>query len=184
MLVSIVACGKSAEGWQNTPCDYSIAVNDAFKFAHPFNELLLINSPKMFEPSRLEVIKKTQCNKVKTNSGNWSKIFPQQEIIRLQSFGKYLKKGHIYSSKSSPFVALSLAFNLGATDVILHGVDMENHKVFNPNNRHGTTEYRMFNYELRNIQELTRMMADEGTKVWLSKNVGALNQFLNVWKKD
>jgi len=182
MICSIVACGPSASDWWNTPCDYSIGCNDAFKFGYGFDELLIVNSPKMFTPERLEVIKKTKCDKVKTNSGNWDKIFPQQEIIRLQSFGKFLKKGHIYSSKSSPFVAMSLSFNMGATDVILHGVDMETHNIFSPNNRHGSNEHRMFNYELRNIQNFTRMMVDQGTKVWLGKKEGALTQFLNVWQ--
>jgi len=173
MICSIVACGPSASDWWNTPCDYSIGVNDCWKWGHPVNELLIVNSPKMFEPSRLETIKKTKCDKVKTNSGNWNQIFPQQEIIRLQSFGKYLKKGHIYSSKSSPFVAMSLAFNMGATDVILHGVDFIDHPAIKD---------KLLNYELRNIQNFTRMMADQGTKVWLGKNVGALTQFLNVWQ--
>lgn len=182
MVISIVACGQSGWDWYKTPCDYSIGVNDCWKWGHQVDELLLINSPKMFDASRLDIIRHTKFTKVKTNSGNWNKIFPYQEIINLQSFGKHLKKGRVYSSQSSPFVAMSLAFNYGATDIILHGVDMQTHKVFNPNNKPRSSAHQMFNYELRNIQELTRMMADQGTKVWLSKNIGAVTQFLNVWE--
>jgi hypothetical protein len=182
MIVSVIGLGKSAEGWFETPHDYSIGVNDAFSWGFGFNELIVVNSPKSFTPERLEVIKRTKFDKVKTNSGNWDKIFPQQEIIRLQAFSKYLKKGHIYSSKSSPFVAMSLAFNMGATDVILHGVDMIDHSVFNPNNRHGSAAHRMFDYEVRQIQNFTRMMADQGTKTWLAKDYGVLTKILNVWQ--
>lgn len=173
MIVSVIGCGSSAEGWYNTPHDYSIGVNDAFRWGFGFDELIIVNSPKSFTPERLETIKRTKFDKVKTNSGNWDKIFPQQEIIRMQSFGKYLKKGHIYSSKSSPFVAMSIAFNMGATDVILHGCDYENHPALNG---------KLLNYEIRNIQNFTRLMADQGTKTWLAKDYGALTKILNVWQ--
>lgn len=187
MVINIVAVGESAWDWYKTPCDYSIGVNDCGKWMAAVNELLIVNSPKMFPPERLETIKRTKFDKVKTNSHNWDKIFPPNiypgnEVIRLQAFSKHLKKGHIYSSKSSPFVAMSLAFNMGATDIILHGVDMVNHKVFNPNNVQRSSEGRMFDYEVRQIQNFTRMMADQGTKTWLSKDYGALTKILNVWQ--
>lgn len=173
MIVSIVACGKSAENWFLTPYDYSIGVNDCWKWGHPVNELIVVNSPKNFTPERLETIKRTKFEKVKTNSANWNNIFQQNEIIRMQSFGKYLKKGHIYSSKSSPFVAMSIAFNMGATHVILHGCDYLDHP---------SIKDKLLNYEIRNIQNFTRMMADQGTKTWLVKDYGALTKILNVWE--
>lgn len=173
MIVSVVACGSSACDWYKTPCDYSIGVNDCGKWIAAVNELLIVNHPKNFTPERLETIKRTKFDKVKTNSGNWDKIFPQNEIIRMQSFGKYLKKGHIYSSKSSPFVAMSIAFNMGATDVILHGCDYLNHPAIKD---------KLLNYEIRQIQNFTRLMADQGTKTWLAKDYGALTKILNVWQ--
>ena len=172
MIVSIVAVGESGSEWFKTPCDYSIGVNDCQKWNHPVNELLLINQPKSFTPSRLETIKSTKFDKVLTHSGTWDKIFPQNERIRLQSFSKHLKKGHVYSSKTSPFVALSLAFNLGATDVILHGVDLISHPAIKD---------KLLNYELRNFDKITCMMADQGCKVWLGKDYGVLTKFLPVW---
>lgn len=173
MIVSVVACGESADGWCATPYDYSIGVNDAYKWGTGFNELLLINQPKSFTPVRLETIKSTKFDKVLTHSGTWDKIFPQNERIRLQSFSKHLIKGRVYSSKTSPFVALSLAFNLGATDIILHGVDLVNHPAIKD---------KLLNYEIRQIQNFTRMMADQGTKTWLAKDYGALTKILPVWK--
>lgn len=173
MIVNVIGCGQSGFDWYNTPCDYSLGVNDCFKFGYGVNELIVVNSTKNFTPERLETIKRTKFDKVKTNSGNWDKIFPQQEIIRMQSFGKYLKKGHIYSSKSSPFVAMSIAFNMGATDVILHGCDYVSHPAIKD---------KLLNYEIRNIQNFTRLMADQGTKTWLAKDYGALTKILNVWQ--
>jgi len=175
MVVSIAACGESGSEWYKTPCDLSIGVNDIFKFGHPVNQLLLINSPNQFEKSRLETIKSTKFDKVLTHSGTWDKIFPQNERIRLQSFSKHLKKGHVYSSKTSPFVAASLAFNMGASDIILHGVDLISHPAIKD---------KLLNYEIRQIQNFTRMMSDQGTKTWLAKDYGALTKFLPVWLKD
>lgn len=172
MIISVVAVGESGHDWHKTPHDYSIGVNDCQKWNHPVNELLIINSPKSFTPARLETIKSTKFDKVLTHSGTWDNIFPQNERIRLQSFSKHLKKGHVYSSKTSPFVALSLAFNLGAMDVILHGVDLVNHSAIKD---------KLLNYEIRQIQNFTRMMADQGTKTWLAKDYGALTKILNVW---
>lgn len=183
MIVSVVACGESASEWYKTPCDLSIGVNDSSKWGHSVNQLLLINSPFQFEKSRLEVIKNTKFDKVLTHSDNWQKIFQNYEKINLQSFGRYAKKGRVYSSKTSPFVAMSLAFNYGASDIILHGVDMVNHRVFNPNNRARTESMGLYNYELRNFELFAKIMADQGTKVWLGKDYGALTKILNVWVK-
>ena len=173
MVVGVIACGQSSEGWFNTTHDYTIGVNDCFRFGHPVNELLLINQPKSFTPERLETIKSTKFDKVLTHSGTWDKIFPQNERIRLQSFSKHLKKGHVYSSKTSPFVAASLAFNMGASDIILHGVDLISHPAIKD---------KLLNYELRNFDKITCMMADQGCKVWLGKDYGALTKILNVWQ--
>ncbi len=166
MIVSVVACGESAWDWYKTPCDLSIGVNDCCRFWHPVNQLLLINQPKSFTPERLETIKNSKFDKVLTHSGTWDKIFPQAEKIRMQSFSKHLEKGHVYSSKTSPFVALSLAFNLGATNVILHGVDLVNHHAIKD---------KLLSYEIRNIQAFTKLLEDQGCNVWLAKDFGALN---------
>lgn len=172
MVISISACGESGFDWGKTPCDYSIGVNDFFKFGYPANELLLVNSPKSFTPDRLETIKSTKFDKVLTHSGTWDKIFPQNERIRMQSFSKHLEKGHVYSSKTSPFVAMSLAFNLGATDIILHGVDLIDHPAIKD---------KLLNYEIRNIQSFTKLLKDQGCNVWLSKPIGALKYIIPHW---
>ena len=173
MIIGVIACGQSSEGWFNTAHDYTIGVNDVFKFGHPVNELLLINQPKSFTPSRLETIKSTKFDKVLTHSGTWDKIFPQAEKIRMQSFSKHLKKGHVYSSKTSPFVAMSLAFNLGATDIILHGCDLVDHPAIKD---------KLLNYELRQFANMIRLMNEQGVNVYLAKKYGMLQNVLPVWE--
>lgn len=176
MTAFIIGCGESAEGWFNHPHDVSIGVQDCKRWGKDVDQLLLIDSKIGFknEPERLEIIKNSNPGKVYTHGPTWNDWFPNAEHLRLTRFNKYLKKGHVYCSKSSPFVGISLAFNMGATDIILFGVDMKSHKLFHP----GT---RTFDYEMRQIEKLCRMMADQGTSVWVSSEKSALSKFLNVW---
>jgi hypothetical protein len=175
MTVFIIGLGSTAEGWFNHPHDISIGVNDSGKWGKDTDYLLLIDSLPGFkrEPERVKTIGRSKA-KILTNGDTWKSIFPKYEVLRLKLFGKQLKKGHYYSSKSSPFVALSVAFNLGATDIVLFGVDMKTHKLFYPGSR-------MQDYELRNIEKMCRMLKDQGVNVFVSSKESALSKFLNVW---
>ena len=172
MIVNIVACGNSASEWYKTSCDLSIGVNDCEKWGHPVDQLIVINSPRQFTKERQDIIKATKA-KVFSHSDSWHGIL-NYERLRLQSFSKHLKKGHVYSSKTSPFVAMSHAFNQGATDIILHGVDLVDHPTFHPGNK-------LHAYELRQIEKFARMLGEQECRVWLGKDFGALGKFLRVW---
>lgn len=178
MTVFCIGCGPSAENWFNHPHDVSIGVQDAIKFGKDTDYLILIDSLQGFkrEPDRVKLIAQSKA-KILTNGDTWKSIHPKYERLHLKLFGRHLKKGHVYSSKSSPFVALSYAFNLGATDIVMFGVDMRNHRLFNDGSR-------MQQYELRNLEKICRMMSDQGVRVWVSSKESALSKFLNVWKYD
>jgi hypothetical protein len=175
MIVSIVGLGSTAENWWHTPHDISVGCNDVLKFGKDTDYLILIDSLPGFkrEPERVKTIGRSKA-KILTNGDTWKSIFPKYEVLRLKLFGKQLKKGHYYSSKSSPFVALSVAFNLGATDIVLFGCDYRHHKLFHPGSR-------MQDYELRNIEKMCRMLKDQGVNVFVSSKESALSKFLNVW---
>lgn len=172
MLINIIGCGDSGKDWHKVPCDISIAVNDAFKWGHHPDYLLVIDSPKRFTKERIEVMKQTK-SKLITRDDQWKGILGPSEKVRLQSFGKHLKKGHVYSSKTSTFVAMSIAFNMGATDIILHGVDFINHTVFNPSNK-------LYNYEMKQYEKFVHMLKEYNVHVWVSSEKSALSKFLNV----
>lgn len=175
MTVFCIGCGSTAEGWFNHPHDVNIGVQDAIKWGKDTDYLVLIDSLQGFkrEPERVKLIGKSKA-KILTNGDTWKSIFKNYEKLHLRPFGKYLKKGHVYSSKSSPFVALSYAFNLGATDIVFFGCDYVQHRLFHAGSR-------MQQYELRNIEKICRMMSDQGVRVWVSSKESALSKFLNVW---
>jgi hypothetical protein len=183
MIVSIIGCGDSAKEWFKTPCDLSIGVNDCFKFGHHPDTLLIINSPVKFEPTRkngyndrLHTIKKTKPKKFVTNDReSWKRYFPNAEEIVLRPFHKYLRKDQICYSKTSPFVALSYAFKLGAKDIILWGVDMIDHHIYRKGTREG-------DFEMLEMLKFIALLNNEGVRVWIGNSQTAWNNYLRVWE--
>lgn len=164
MVASIVACGNTAKDWFNIPCDLSIGVNDSRKWGRDTDWLVVVN--RHFEPIRDHVIKSSMPERFLTNSAAyWPKFFPKAEVLRMQPYGKYLKKGHVYSSKTSPFVAMSLAFNAHADTIILHGVDLLNH-----NNITGKT----LNYEIKQYLSFIKNLNSFDVKVFCGSKTGSV----------
>lgn len=176
MLCAIVGCGSTAEHWHEHQSEFDlvIGVNDCFQWGSAPDQLVVIDSPKRFTPERSAIIKSTPSNFI-TRDDQWKNILPKYEKVNLQQFTKHLKKGHVYCSKTSSFVALSLAFNQHATDVVLFGVDLNNHATFNPKNR-------IRDYEIRQYQNFCRMLADQGCKVWVSSEESALSKVLPIYQ--
>lgn len=177
MTAVVIGLGSTAKDWFNNPHDLSIGCNDAAKFSKDPDWLVLIDSKVGFkrEPERVEIISKTKAKRVFTNGPTWKKEFPYYEEVRLQMFSKHLKKGHVYCSKSSPFVATSLAFNAGAKSIVLFGVDFKSHPLLKKGNK-------LFDYEMRQWERFCRLIADQGTQVFVSSDYSELSKFLPVWK--
>jgi hypothetical protein len=122
-----------------------------------------------------EFMDHTKAKKVLTTIKYWKDHFKNSEDLRLQQFGKHLKKGHVYSTKTSPFIALSLAFNAGATDIILFGVELKNHPVI---------KGKLLNYELRHWEKFCRLLSEYKVNVRVSSEESVLSKFLPVWKTE
>ena len=170
MTVAVIGCGPTAKDWHNTPCDLSIGVNDCARFGKETDWLVVIN--RKFPPDRESIIKASKPQKFFTTIPYWQQQFPKAEMLRLQRFAKHVKKGHVYSSKTSPFVALSLAFNAGAKDVIMFGNDLNNHPVIKD---------KLRDYELRQFERFCREIAAQGCQAWVSSNESSLGKFLPAW---
>jgi len=161
MTAFIIGCGYSAKDWfLQLPYPMTgilksvitIGVNDCIKWGIDTDYLMLIDSLNGFknEPERVKTISKSKA-KILTHGDTWKKIFSRYEVLKLQGFSKHLNKKHVYSSKSSPFVALSYAFNLGAENIVMWGVDMNDHQLFRP----GT---KLQDYELRQFEKITTLI--------------------------
>lgn len=176
MICSIVACGSSAQDWHKVPCDLSIGVNDMMKFGAQPNQLVLINFQRKFDKQRLDTILKTRPDKVWTHTSTWQKHFSNAVVIRLSTFNGYVRDGLIYSSKTSPMVAVSLAVRQGAKEIILWGIDMLTHRVYKKGTKEG-------DYEIKNYLKFFEEIRKRGIKVWRGADGSAFDLQLPLYEK-
>lgn len=186
MTVSIIGCGDSAKEWFKTPCDLSIGVNDCVKFGHQVNHLVVVNSPLKFHPkvsnnyvNRFKTITDSKPERFFCHNSNWKPYFPKYELLSLRTFIGTYKKDRIYSAKTSPFVAVTLAVSLGATEIILFGVDMINHHKFSAqaDKKHQSD----FCTELDHYRLLFEGLDDNGIKVYIGNENTVLKDYLPLY---
>lgn len=175
MICSIIGLGNSAKDWHKTPCDLSIGVNDCLKWGKDPDQLVLINFERKFTTERLKLIKPTKA-KVWTHTSTWKKHFPQAEVIRLTPFVFGIHKGLIYCSKTSPFVAMSLAWKQGAKDIILWGVEFLTHGSYRKGTKHGE-------YEIKQYLKFVEQLKKHGVRVWLGASGAAFDGLVPVWQQ-
>jgi hypothetical protein len=149
------------------------------KWGHKLNALVVINSPSRFkdEPERMNIIVNSKPDTFYCNNPSWEKYFPDWKLLSLVSFSYSHRriKGRLWSSKTSPFVAICLAVTLGATDVVLWGVDMVTHKYFNP-------QTKAFDHEYNNYLKLFEKLKAEGITVWRGSDGSCFDNDLELYR--
>lgn len=173
MTISIVGCGQSAKEWFKTPCDLSIGVNDCVKWGKEVDWLVVVNSPMKFKGERWDTITGSKPKRFICHNGAWKKQFPKAELAVIHPFRGGVKKGKIYFSKTSPFVALNIAYQESPTDIILWGVDFLNH----PN-----VKDKLLKTELNEYRRLFDALESKGVKVWIGNPDTVLREYLPVWR--
>lgn len=165
MIWNIIGCGESAQHWQGH--GLSIGVNDCEKIGHRVGTLVLANFPEEFKGERLETIVRTSAAKIyswDTGMPAWKKIFGERlhELQPLRRWhGVFAKdKPYIYHSDTSPFIAMTLAFRLGASELVLWGVDFQTHHIYKPGNVNHASEVERY-------QKLAFQMKQAGCPVYL-----------------
>lgn len=165
MTVNIIALGDSASKWDGS--GDSIGVNDAAKWGHSIQRLVLLNQPNEFESDRLKTIEHTKPEFVYTCYREWQRPSHQMNNVVFFNYhvwqGKLLSKGMGFqTSKTSPFCAISIAYNLGYDEIVLWGVDFKNHKIWH-NGHHG------FAQEIKNYQQIAEQLKAKGVAVYSSE---------------
>lgn len=177
MLCSIVACGSSAQEWHKTPCDLSIGVNDMFKFGHQPDQLVVVNFPSKFDKTRMDTILRTRPKKMFSHTSRWGAHFSNCEVIKLCPFNGYVRDNLIYSCRTSPMVAISLALKQGAREIVLFGVDFKNHKAYSDSNKNGIHEITTYLKFFKRIEE-------KGVKIYLGAKETAFDNHLPLYEKE
>lgn len=182
MVVSIIGCGSSGKDWANAHCDLSIGVNDMYKFGYHPDWLVVVNMPSKFEGQRLRTIQQTQPTRFLTHSIRaWAQkgVSKPEYIKNLTGFHTrvtMIRQGFIYTSKTSPIVAMSLAFNEGAKEVILWGVDFKDHSKY----REGTSAG---NKEIAVYRKFIELLDKKGVKTYLGSSGSALEKWIPIYER-
>jgi len=177
-IFSIVATGDSAKDW--VPNGYSIGVNDAFKFGRPTDALVLCNKPATFAKDRLQTIINSKPSTFYSHKADWAQWFPSWKKLRLHTWSGTLHDHHrsdgpsAYSFNSSPIIAITLAYNLGAKEIIIWGVDMKNHHSFNDKNPETKKEVQAY-------LEVFAALKEKGAQVYLGAKGGVFDDHLPIY---
>jgi hypothetical protein len=182
MIAAIVGCGGSADNWLDHMADYlpiernilTYGVNDAAKWGWGFDKLIVVNGPNQFTSERLNTISATTTGEFLTHAPKaWEGYFPNATLLTLREFhGHRLQHGFIYKSKTSPFVAMSLAVDDGAKEINLFGVDFNDHKIY----RRGT---KAGDHEMSKYARYAELLDQAGVKVRVTKE-SALSKFMDT----
>lgn len=164
MICHIVACGESGKYWNGK--GFSIGVNDCFKFGYQTDILIVVNSFDKY-PDRKKIIQSSIPREKLYALGTWSG-HPKYEHIRYMNAWKgKLDKGKLYKSKTSPFIAVTMAFGLGYDKIVLWGVDFISHPV---------VKGQRLNEEVRNFESLQSALLKQGASMYLGGTEDFVNQ--------
>ena len=141
----VLGLGETVNQYEPQPNDVTFGVNDVFKY-HAVQNLLLVNTESCFtkgDKTRFNTIKNSTPEKfysIEFATVQWERYFNNIEYVK--HFGCYDNDGlrkelnidndFIYSSMSSPFMAVQLAIkkNPELKNVYIYGVDFSTHKNF------------------------------------------------------
>lgn len=179
-LFTIIGCGDSAKDW--TAYGHTLGVNDCWKWGKPTESLVVCNRPTEFHRDRqgnlcdrLRTIEMSDPMNFYTHKSNWAYAFPGWKKIGLAPWYGTLHREQIYSSNTISFIALSLAFHLGASEIVMFGVDFKNHWLFNESNPETKREV---DRHLLLISEMEK----QGCRVYLGATGTAFDDYLPVYQ--
>jgi len=187
---TIVGCGQTAKDW--IPRGHSIGVNDAWKWGKPTDSLVVCNRPSQFGKDRYQTIVNSTPQYFYTQGDAWPmhvkapKISRKSRLIstnpihpetRFIHWSGTLYPETVFFSNTSPFIAISLAFFLGAKEIIMWGCDFVDHKIYN------SGEPSTVRQEVEVYMDLIREMKIQGCQVYLGAKGTAFDNLIPLYDK-
>jgi hypothetical protein len=157
MIINIIGCGETGANWDGT--GHSIGVNDCWKFGKPTDLLMVLNRRSTFTPDRIKIIEDSKPKDFYCNLEEWRRSFNDMKLITTTRWNNAFINDVIYHSKTSPFCAMSLAYNLGFRTLVLWGVDFQTHHIFSPGKYAYDNEKLMYH-------SFIKVLKDKGCKVY------------------
>ena len=167
MICHVLGLGESIKDFKEYE-GYRIGVNDIYRHTYCDRVVVVNNFAKLQE-------RKNYIDTCRPLDGLWSHLscwhnHTEFKKLSFQAWNGVYKAKTVYCSKSSPFVALTMACSLGFTEVVLWGVDMKTHK---------DLKDRTKVIELNNFDTFVRAVEKTGVKVFKGSEYSDLR--LPVW---
>jgi hypothetical protein len=173
MIYTVVGCGDTAKDW--VPNGVSIGSNDCEKFGRGVNYLVLANHPGKFKADRIKTIKASKAKVLTTSQSKWKAIFPMcTQLQRVVAFNVRLIEGFVYTARTTPIMCVSLAIRMGATTVILWGVDMRTHHAYYEGSKRGNAEIALY-------KRFFAACKVAGVDIYLGSHGTAFDKVLPLW---
>jgi len=172
MIYHVLGLGQTIAHYiERNPEGRAIGVNDASRYVNPLWGLVVIDSPHVFTPDRLDHINRTECDVLFSSFTNYKSI-RCNKFEQLSLFSTHMLEidGRYYHSNNSPFIAVQAAYYNGATEIVLWGVDMIDH--------HALTG--QLTKVQRDFDLLIRKLSDKGVQVFKGHKDSRLD--LPVWE--
>lgn len=129
MIVNILGLGDSNRHYKPKCGEIAIGVNDIGNY-FDVDYFICVDRPHKFNDERLNAIIDNPAP-LYTHLKEWQTLRDNVELIEL-SYGrgsiKELDTDRFCHSNNSTYVAIILAYKIGATEIHLYGVDFNNHK--------------------------------------------------------
>lgn len=168
--ITILGCGSSGSQWDGHGT--SIGVNDAWKFGKPTTYLLCVQTIGQMQkyPDRMQTIVDSKPEKFYSHKKEWDRFFPNLEVLKIMKWKGHLTNS-IQFSRTSPFIAITMAHLWGYDHIKLFGVDYINHKTYSPG------QSRDFTDEMKNYKHLFKHLHYAEVTIECTKE-SYLNNFL------
>lgn len=133
------------------------------------------NHRNKFTQDRVDTIVKTNPIRLYTDNDSWDRYFSNVVKVKTRSWDGHLRKepDRLASASTSPFIAMSLAYNLGATKIVLWGADFQTHHTW-------TKQNPQMAMELRAYEQFINALRREEIKIYLGTTGSLLEKFLTI----
>lgn len=174
MKINVLGLGDTLKHYVNDG-SICIGVNDIQRY-HNTDYVVCVDSPDVFKPERLEGIKASKCIGFYTQLEDWTKLVQNINIIefnRGRGLVEEIDTNRFCYSNNSPYVACVLAYKLGATEIVLWGVDFNDHPHLN-----GSARDKSF----RDYKELQKALNKRGVSISCGHSDSYLSTILRPLK--
>lgn len=137
MIIDVLGLGETINEFKPNSEHFTIGSNDIYKY-FATDYLAVYDMKRAFAPERLKIIESSTPKKFYSYLKDWE----QQPNFELMTINKEprnnyenIHKEGVIACLTSSAICCQLAFKLGAKEINLYGVDLNNHKILSKPDR-------------------------------------------------